>query len=162
MSQLPLDSPKKEKIVFFKDECDILMMIKNEETSKLIDYFKTNGYDKKILIRFIGYAINMVRPFSFKSMCLMDMGLVPNDVMKRIVHVILCEYQDNVSPQRLEYLILSATQIAEFLVEYNLLCSDDINGAIETYEEYDMDYLHDLIEFLKQNIGNKFTTSDEV
>lgn len=161
MQALPTDSPKKEKIVFFADEGEILTLIKNEDTSKLMQYFNENGCDKKLMIRFVGYSINMIKPFSFKCLCLMDMTLIPYDVMKRVFHVILCEHQDNVSKDRMDYLVLAARQIAEFLVEYNQLHSDDVNDAIDIYKEYKMEYMDPLVSFLKKNVGNSDAEIEE-
>ena len=154
LKALPTDSPKKEKIVFFADESDILRLIKHEDTTNLVKYFNEHGYDKKLMVRFVGYAINMVKPYSFKSLCLMDMTLIPNDVMKRIFQVVLCEYQDEVGPDRMSYLVLASRQIAEFLVEYQQLHHSDVADAIEMYEEYDMDYMEPLIRFLKDSGGD--------
>jgi hypothetical protein len=154
---LPEDSPKKEKIVFFKDEGDILDYIKHENTTALVEYFKTNGYEKKLMLRFVGYAVNMVKPHSFKSLCLMDMSLIPPNTMKRVFHVILCEQQDNVGTDRMNYLVGAAQEIVDFLVEYRELNSDDINNAIEIYEDYDMDYMGSVVKFMKNNIRNALT-----
>ena len=146
---LPEDSPKKEKIVFFRDEGEILELIKQENTTALLEYFNSNGFEKNLMVRFVGYAVNMVKPYSFKSLCLMDMTLVPHDTMKRIFHAILCEYQDNVGPDRMEYLVLAARQIAEFLVEYNELYPEDVSNAIEIYEDYEMDYITSVVEYIR-------------
>ena len=129
-------------------------LIKKENTTALVEYFNNNGYEKNIMIRFVGYAVNMVKPYSFKSLCLMDMTLVPTDTMKRVFHVVLCEQQDNASVDRMDYLVLASRQIAEFLVEYRKLCSDDIKNAIEIYEDYDMKYMESVVEFMKKDMGD--------
>jgi hypothetical protein len=160
MYHLPTDSPKekhKGQIVFFEDESSILKMIKNEDTTNLLKYFKTHGHENKLMSRFLGYSINMVKPFSFKTMCLMDMTIIPPDTMKRIFHVILCEHQDNVSEEKMEYLTLAARQIADFLIEYNSLLPDDVANSEEIFNEYDMGTfapgLSPLIEVMKDHVA---------
>jgi hypothetical protein len=65
------------------------------------------------------------------------MKKVPNDVMRRIFHTILCETQDpNVKQSKLDYYADAAKQIFNFLVEYDVIDNDDVYQALELYHEY--------------------------
>lgn len=155
---IPEDSPKRQKAVFFKDEEDVLKLIKHENITQLNEYIDSNGICDGLFDRFLGYTVSMVKPSSFKTLCLRDMSKIPGDVMHRLFHTVLCETQDeSVTPERLQYLEIAITQIYEFLEEYDQLNKDDVMEALEIYYDYE--------ESLKNVLGtlvSKITTKQSV
>lgn len=133
MYYLPEDSPKKEKVVFFKDEEMVLKLIKHEYTTQLNDYINTHGLPDGLYDRLIGYSVNMLKPFSFKSLALRDMTRIPDDVMKRVFHTILCEVIDGAD----DSIGGVANEFYDFLKEYGKVDKDDITNALDIYYDYD-------------------------
>lgn len=156
MDYLPEDSPKKEKVVFFKDEEDVLNLVKTENVTRLNEYIDKNGLSDGLYDRFVGYAINMVRPYSFKTLCLRDMKRVPDDVLKRVFHTTLCDVQDNADEVKLDYLETAANQIYDFLEHYEKLDDADVQDALEIYYDYE-DQLDNVLKSVVTKINKKFS-----
>jgi len=165
MYHLPVDSPNykqkdREKTVFFEDEAEVLNYIKYENVTRLMGYQDENKLDDALLMRFINYSINMIKPASFKSLCIRHPELVPHDVMKKVFHAVNCEYQDSITTKdRLDYLSVSAYKIAEFLSEFKLLNDDDIGDAMDIYIEYKLDDVLGDVELLLKSVTTTHTPS---
>lgn len=151
-----------DKYVLFKDESLVIRYIKYDNVDSLKDYVMEHQHtlDDQIIDRMFNFTVTLIRPSCFKLLCHYFPDRIPDDVLKKSVHTILCQKQDlDDMPMKTEEQcdamqsmaddmasnVIKVGEIVMFLKERNLLSNEDKISASELVEEYELGEIFDRI-----------------